>query len=62
MRRQTLVGRGSVSQEAADDAQTAEEIARSDVKVVEADAAIAAVLQDDAAAQHRLDGVVRDAA
>ena len=57
-RRQTLAGRGSVSQEAADDAQTSEEIAHSDVKVIEADAAIAAVLQDDAAAQHRLDGVV----
>jgi HlyD family secretion protein len=57
-RRQTLAGRGSVSQEAADDAQTSEEVARIDVAVVEADAAIAAVLQDDAAAQHRLDGVV----
>jgi len=57
-RRQTLAVRGSVSQEAADDARTAEEIAHSDVKVIEADAAIAAVLQDDAAAQHRYDGVV----
>ena len=57
-RRQTLAGRGSVSQEAADDAQTSEQIAGSDVTIVEADAKIAAVLQDDAAAQHRLDGVV----
>lgn len=57
-RRQTLAGRGSVSQEAADDAQTAEDMARSDVMIVEADAAIAAVLEDDAAAQHRLDEVV----
>ena len=44
-----------VSQEAAEDAQAAEAIANSDVKVSEADAAIAAVVQDDAAAQHRLD-------
>jgi HlyD family secretion protein len=58
VRRQTLAGRGSVSQEAADDAQTSEEIAHSDGKGIEADAAIAAVLQDDAAAQYRLDGVV----
>jgi HlyD family secretion protein len=57
-RRQTLAVRGSVSQEAAEDAQTAEELARSDVAIVEADAAVAAVLQDDAAAQHRYDGVV----
>jgi HlyD family secretion protein len=58
-RRQTLAVRGSVSQEAADDAHTSEEIARSDVEIVEADAAIAVVLQDDAAAQHRYDGVVQ---
>lgn len=57
-RRQTLAGRGSVSQEAAEDAQTSEELARSDVAIVEADAAVAAVLQEDAAAQHRYDGVV----
>jgi len=58
LRRQTLIERGSVSQEVADDTKAAEEIARSDVNIVEADAAIAAVLQDDAAAQHRLDAVV----
>jgi HlyD family secretion protein len=57
-RRQTLAVRGSVSQEAAEDAQTSEDLARSDVAIVEADAAVAAVLQDDAAAQHRYDGVV----
>lgn len=57
-RRQTLAVRGSVSQEAAEDAQTSEELARSDVAIVEADAAVAAVLQDDAAAQYRYDGVV----
>ena len=58
VRRQTLIARGSVSQEVADDAQTAEEIANSDLQVVEADAAIAAVLQDDAAAQRKIDAVL----
>jgi HlyD family secretion protein len=58
IRRQTLAGRGAVSQEAAEDAQAAEAIALSDLKVSEADAAIAAVLKEDAAAQHRLDAVV----
>ena len=59
-RRQTLVGRGAVSQEAADDAQAAEEIARSDLRLVEADVAVAKVLQDDAAAQRRIDAVLLD--
>ena len=58
LRRQTLAGRGAVSQEAAEDAQAAESIALSDLKVSEADAAIAAVLKDDAAAQVQLDAVV----
>lgn len=58
-RRQTLAVRGTVSQEAADDAQTSEDMAHSDLRVIEAEAEIAAVLQDDAAAQHRLDGVVQ---
>jgi HlyD family secretion protein len=57
-RRQTLVSRGAVSSEAAEDAQAAEDIAHSDVKVVEADTMVAAVLQDDAAAQHRIDAVL----
>ncbi len=57
-RRQALAGRGAVSPEAAEDAQAAEDIARSDVKVVEADATVAAVLQDDAAAQRRIDAVL----
>ncbi len=57
-RRQALIVRGSISQEVADDANVAEEIAKNDLKVVEADAAIAAVLKDDAAAQKRIDGVV----
>jgi HlyD family secretion protein len=58
LRRQTLADRGTVSQEAAEDAQAAEAIAYSDLKVVEADAAIASVLEEDAAAQHKLDAVV----
>jgi len=57
-RRQTLAGRGSVSQEAAEEAQAAEEIALGDVKVIEADTRVAAVLQDDANAQRRIDAVV----
>ncbi len=59
-RRQSLVGRGAVSQEAAEDAQAAEDIARSDLKLVEADVTVATVLQDDAAAQRRLDAVLLD--
>ncbi len=59
-RRQSLVGRGAVSQEAAEDAQAGEEIARSDLKVVEADVLVAKVLQDDASAQRRIDAVLLD--
>lgn len=57
-RRQTLAGRGSVSQEAAEEAQAAEEIALGDVRVIEADTKVAAVLQDDASAQRKIDAVV----
>jgi HlyD family secretion protein len=57
-RRQSLVGRGTVSQEAAEDTQAAEEIASSDLKLVEADVIVAKVLQDDAAAQSRIDAVL----
>jgi HlyD family secretion protein len=58
MRRQTLVSRGVVSQEAADDTQSAEIVAHNDLKVIQADMEIATVLQDDAAAQHRIEAVV----
>lgn len=58
LRRQTLVGRGSVSQEAAEDAQAAEEIALGDARIIEADTKVAAVLQDDAASQRQIDAVV----
>lgn len=58
LRRQTLAGRGSVSQEAAEDAQAAEEIALGDARIIEADTRIAAVLQDDAASQRQIDAVV----
>jgi len=57
-RRQTLVGRGSVSQEAAEDAQAAEDIALGDAKVIEADTTLAAVQQDDANSQRKIDAVV----
>jgi HlyD family secretion protein len=57
-RRQTLATRGSLSQEAAEDAQAAEEIALSDAKVIEADTRVAAVLQEDATVQRDIDAVV----
>jgi len=57
-RRQALAGRGSVSQEVAEDAQAAEEIALGDAKVIEADTKVAAVQQEDAAAQRQFDAVV----
>jgi HlyD family secretion protein len=57
-RRQTLASRGTVSQEAAEDAQAAEEIALGDAKVIEADTKVAAVQQDDASAQRKIDAVV----
>lgn len=57
-RRQTLASRGSASQEAAEDAQTAEELALGDAKVIEADTKVAAVQQEDAASQLQLDSVV----
>ena len=58
VRRQTLASRGSVSQEAAEDAQAAEEIALGDAKVIEADTRVAAVQQDDANSQRKIDAVV----
>lgn len=57
-RRQTLVGRGTVSQEAGEDAQAAEDIALGDVKVIEADVKTAAVQQEDAESQRRIEAVV----
>lgn len=57
-RRQTLAVRGTVSQEAAEDAQAAEEIALGDAKVIEADSRVAAVQQDDAASQRQIESVV----
>ena len=58
LRRQTLAGRGSVSEEAAEDAQAAEEIALADARIIEADTKVAAVMQDDAASQRQIDAVV----
>lgn len=57
-RRQTLAGRGAVSQEQADDARTAEELAAGDVKVAAADAQVAVALRDDAAAQLQVENVI----
>jgi HlyD family secretion protein len=58
LRRRTLADRGTVSLETAEDAQAAEAIAYSDLKVVEAEAGIAAILEEDASAQHKVDAVV----
>src|SRR6185295_11504416 len=58
LRRQALVSRGSVSQEAAEDAQAAEELALGDAKVIEADTKVAAVQQEEAASQRKIDAVV----
>jgi HlyD family secretion protein len=58
LRRQTLAGRGSVSQETAEDAQAAEDIALGDARIIEADTRVAAMLQDDAASQRQIDAVV----
>jgi HlyD family secretion protein len=57
-RRQQLAARGVVTPETAEDAQAAEEIADSDVRVFAADASVAAALQDDAAAQRRVEEVL----
>lgn len=57
-RRQSLAVRGTVSQEAAEDTQAAEEIALGDAKVIEADTRVAAVQQDDAASQRQFESVV----
>ncbi|MCZ7660578.1 MAG: HlyD family efflux transporter periplasmic adaptor subunit [Xanthobacteraceae bacterium] len=58
LRRQTLATRGTVSTETAEDAQAAEDIAQGDVKIIEADARVATVLQEDAEAQRQIDAVV----
>ena len=57
-RRQQLAARGNVSTEAAEDAQAAEDTARSDVEVFAADVGVAGALQDDTSAQRRSDEVV----
>jgi HlyD family secretion protein len=57
-RRQQLAARGVVTPETAEDAQAAEEIADSDVRVFSADASVATALQDDAAAQRRVEEVL----
>ncbi len=57
-RRQTLAILKNVSQEAAEEAQAAEDIALGDTKVIEADTRAAAVLQDDANSQIKIDAVV----
>jgi HlyD family secretion protein len=58
VRRQSLFSRGTVAQESADDTQAGQDIAHADLRVTEADAAIAAVLKEDAQAQRQIDAVL----
>lgn len=60
VRRQTLVGRGAVSQEAAEDTQASEDIAHNDLKIAEAEVSIATVAQEDAATQRQIETVLLD--
>lgn len=59
-RRQTLVSRGAVSQEAAEDTQALEDIARNDLRIADAELTIATVAQEDAAAQRKIESVLLD--
>jgi HlyD family secretion protein len=58
IRRQALVGRGAVSQEAAEETQASEDIARNDLKIAEAEVSIAIVAQEDAATQQEIESVL----
>ena len=59
-RRQTLVDRGSVSREAADDAQTNEAISRSDLEIAKADVQVADAARRDVAATQAIEQVALD--
>lgn len=59
-RRQSLVDRGSVSREAADDAQTNEVLARSDQEVARADLQVAEAARADVAATLAIEQVLLD--
>lgn len=59
-RRQQLVDRGSVSREAAEDAQAAEEISRADAAIAAAEVSVAKAVRDDAAAQYKLEQTLLD--
>lgn len=55
MRRQSLVDRGAVSKETAEDTQAAEEIGRADAAIAAAEVSVARAAGEDAAAQLRLE-------
>ena len=59
-RRQSLVDRGSVSREAADDAQTNEVLARSDHEIAKADVLVAEAARHDVAATLAIEQVLLD--
>jgi HlyD family secretion protein len=60
MRRQSLVDRGAVSKETAEDSQAAEEIGRADASIAAAEVDVARAARQDAAAQLRLEKSVLD--
>lgn len=60
LRRQSLVDRGAVSKETAEDAQAAEEISRADAAIAAAEVAVARAAGEDAAAQLRLEKSILD--
>lgn len=60
LRRQSLVDRGAVSKETAEDTQAAEEIGRADAAIAAAEVAVARASGEDAAAQLRLEKSLLD--
>lgn len=60
LRRQSLVDRGAVSKETAEDTQAAEEIGRADAAIAEAEVSVARASGEDAAAQLRLEKSLLD--
>jgi HlyD family secretion protein len=60
LRRQSLVDRGAVSKETAEDTQAAEEIGRADAAIAAAEVSVARAAGEDAAAQLRLEKSLLD--
>ncbi|MFN3889343.1 MAG: efflux RND transporter periplasmic adaptor subunit [Beijerinckiaceae bacterium] len=60
LRRQSLVDRGAVSKETAEDAQAAEEMGRADAAIAAAEVNVARAAREDASAQQRLERSILD--